>query len=112
VKLFDYTVTPGTLLSPDIVALLTGIHEHKGKQGLFIRGEGLIPRGSAAVIKVLNPSQIPYENNHTPAALRRGWLIEAHADALTTLLEIAKIQSTGASNRIEGINTTDRKMQE
>jgi hypothetical protein len=25
----------------------------------FIRGEGLIPRGSAAVIKVLNPSQKP-----------------------------------------------------
>jgi hypothetical protein len=29
----------------------------------FIRGEGLIPRGSAAVIKVLNPRPIPYENN-------------------------------------------------
>jgi Fic family protein len=73
VKLFDYTGTPGTLLSPDIVTLLTGIHEHKGKQGLYI---------------------------------------EAHADALTTLLEIAKIQSTGASNRIEGINTTDKRLKE
>jgi hypothetical protein len=29
----------------------------------FIRGEGLIPRGSAAVIKVLNPRPIPYKNN-------------------------------------------------
>jgi transcriptional regulator with XRE-family HTH domain len=29
----------------------------------FIRGEGLIPRGSATVIKVLNPRPIPYENN-------------------------------------------------
>jgi hypothetical protein len=29
----------------------------------FIRGEGLIPRGSAAIIRVLNPRPIPYENN-------------------------------------------------
>jgi hypothetical protein len=33
------------------------------KKNLFIRGEGLIPRGSAAVMKVLNPSPIHYENN-------------------------------------------------
>jgi hypothetical protein len=31
--------------------------------GCFIRGEGLIPRGSAAVMKVLNPRPTPYENN-------------------------------------------------
>jgi Fic family protein len=53
--------------------MLTSIHEHKGKQELFI---------------------------------------EAHADTLTTLVEIAKIQSTGASNRIEGINTTDKRLEE
>lgn len=72
-KSFDYTETPKTLLTPDIVAILTGIHEHKGKQGLYI---------------------------------------EAHAEVLTNLMEVAKIQSTGASNRIEGIHTTDRRLKE
>jgi Fic family protein len=38
--------------------------------------------------------------------------IDAHADALTTLLELAKIQSTGSSNRIEGIYTTDKRLEE
>ena len=72
-KNFDYRGAPKSLLTPDIVAMLTSIHEHKGKQSLFI---------------------------------------EAHADALDTLMEIAKIQSTGASNRIEGINTTDKRLEE
>ena len=72
-KSFDYIDTPKSLLTPDIVAMLTSIHEHKGKQELFV---------------------------------------EAHSDALTTLMEIAKIQSTGASNRIEGINTTDKRLEE
>jgi len=72
-KLFDYANIPKALLTPDIVAMLTGIHEHKGKQELFV---------------------------------------EAHSDALTTLMEIAKIQSTGASNRIEGINITDKRLEE
>ncbi len=39
-------------------------------------------------------------------------LIEAKADELNTLLEVAKIQSTGASNRIEGIYTTDQRLEE
>jgi len=72
-KIFDYKEHPKTLLTPDIVAMLTGIHEHKGKQQLFV---------------------------------------EAHADVLTTLMEIAKIQSTGASNAIEGIHTTDQRLKE
>ena len=72
-KIFDYKTVPKTLLTPDIVAMLTSIHEHKGKQELYI---------------------------------------EAHADALTTLMEIAKVQSTGASNRIEGIHTTDKRLEE
>ena len=72
-KHFDYIKMPKTLLTPDIVAMLTSIYEHKGKQGLYI---------------------------------------EAHADALTTLMEIAKVQSTGASNRIEGIHTTDKRLEE
>jgi len=72
-KNFEYKDTPRALLTPDVVAMLTSIHENKGRQELFI---------------------------------------EAHADALTTLMEIAKIQSTGASNRIEGINTTDKRLEE
>ena len=72
-KIFNYVDTPKALLTPDIVAMLTSIHEHKGKQDLYI---------------------------------------EVHADALTTLMDIAKIQSTGASNRIEGIHTTDKRLEE
>ena len=68
---FDYQNTLAKLLTPEIVQLLTSIHEHKGKQELFI---------------------------------------EANADDLTSLLEIAKIQSTGASNRIEGIYTSDKRL--
>jgi Fic family protein len=72
-KTFDYKNAPKALLTPNIVAMLTSIHEHKGKQELYI---------------------------------------EAHADALATLMEIAKVQSTGASNRIEGIHTTDKRLEE
>jgi len=59
------------LLTPDIVALLTQIHEFKGEQNLFI---------------------------------------EANSDSLVKLLEIAKIQSTEASNKIEGIYTSDERL--
>lgn len=38
--------------------------------------------------------------------------VEANADDLSTLLEAAKIQSTGASNRIEGIYTSDKRLAE
>ena len=59
------------LLLPDIVALLTQIHEFKGEQNLFI---------------------------------------EANRDTLTQLVDIAKIQSTEASNKIEGIYTSDERL--
>ncbi len=59
------------LLTPEIVSLLTQIHEYKGEQTLFI---------------------------------------EAKADTLTQLVEIAKIQSTEASNKIEGIYTSDERL--
>ena len=59
------------LLTPEIVSLLTQIHEYKGEQTLFI---------------------------------------EAKADSLTQLVEIAKIQSTEASNKIEGIYTSDERL--
>ncbi|MBO5335778.1 MAG: Fic family protein [Lachnospiraceae bacterium] len=59
------------LLTPEIVPLLTKIHEFKGEQALFI---------------------------------------EAHADELEHLMEVACIQSTDASNRIEGIYTSDERL--
>lgn len=70
---FDYTQIPGSLLTPEIVRMIALIHEHKGKQELFV---------------------------------------EANLDILSTLLEVAKIQSIGASNRIEGIYTSDKRLQE
>ncbi len=68
---FSYLSKWEKLLTPEIVTLLTQIHEYKGGQTLFI---------------------------------------EAKADTLTQLVEIAKIQSTEASNKIEGIYTSDDRL--
>ena len=38
--------------------------------------------------------------------------LSALVDELKTLLEITLIQSTGASNRIEGIFTSDKRLEE
>ena len=70
-RAFDFKTEYNKLLTPEVVAYLTQIHEYKGQQNLFI---------------------------------------EAKADALSELLEVAKIQSTEASNRIEGIITTDDRL--
>lgn len=70
---FDYKKQPEMLLTPEIVQMIASIHEHKGKQELFL---------------------------------------EANIDELKTLLEVALIQSTGASNRIEGIFTSDKRLEE
>ena len=70
---FDYIKQPETLLTPEIVQMIASIHEHKGKQELFL---------------------------------------EANIDELKTLLAVALIQSTGASNRIEGIFTSDKRLEE
>ncbi len=70
---FDYIKQPETLLTPEIVQMIVSIHEHKGKQELFL---------------------------------------EANIDELKTLLAVALIQSTGASNRIEGIFTSDKRLEE
>lgn len=70
---FDYSELPATLLSPEICALLSAIHEYKGRQELYI---------------------------------------EAKRDVLNSLLEVAIIQSTDASNRIEGIFTSDARLKE
>ena len=70
---FQYKKRYQTLLSGDVVALLSQIHEYKGKQSL---------------------------------------LIDTKPEVLTQLLEIAKIQSTEASNRIEGIVTTAERLKQ
>src|SRR5574344_485985 len=70
---FEYKETPVKLLTPEIVSMLSTLHEFKGKQQLFI---------------------------------------EAEPDVLSSLLEIAKIQSTKSSNRIEGIYTSDKRLHE
>lgn len=70
---FDYTATPNALLTPEIVRMLGSLHEHKGKQELFL---------------------------------------EANRDELNSLLNVALIQSTGASNRIEGVYTSDKRLKE
>lgn len=72
-RTFDYNTGPEKLLTPEIVQMVGSIHEHKGKQELFL---------------------------------------EANIDQLNTLLEVALIQSTGASNRIEGIYTSDKRLEE
>lgn len=68
---FDFINRPKELLTPEVVALLTRLHECRGRQELFIKAE---------------------------------------PDVLTALLEVAKIQSTDASNRIEGIYTSDERL--
>lgn len=70
-RVYDYSKSWQALLTPDIVAMLTQIHEFRGEQALFI---------------------------------------EAKKDILTQLVEIAKIQSTEASNRIEEIYTSDERL--
>lgn len=72
-KTFNYFEIDSELFTPDIVNLLSAIHEYKGKQELFI---------------------------------------EAKPDILKAMLEVAKIQSTGASNRIEGIYTSEARLNE
>lgn len=68
---YNYNKVWQKMLTPEIVALLTQIHEFKGEQTLFV---------------------------------------EAKADTLTQLMDIAKIQSTEASNKIEGIFTSDERL--
>ena len=72
-RTFNYSQEIQNLLTPEIVQLLTCIHEHKGRQDLFL---------------------------------------EANTDELKTLVDVAMIQSTGSSNRIEGIFTSDKRLEE
>ena len=60
--------------------------------------------------KLLTPEIVSYLTQIHEQKGQQNLFIEAHKDALTELLEIAKIQSTEASNRIEGIITTDERL--
>ena len=60
--------------------------------------------------KLLTPEIVGYLTQIHEQKGQQNLFIEAHADELTELLEIAKIQSTEASNRIEGIVTTDERL--
>ena len=68
---FEYRKKWEKALIPEIVALLTQIHEFKGKQEQYL---------------------------------------DVKADVLSQLVDVAKIQSTEASNKIEGIRTTDERL--
>ena len=60
--------------------------------------------------KLLSPEIVSFLAQIHEQKGQQNLFIEAHKDALSELLEIAKIQSTEASNRIEGIITTDDRL--
>lgn len=70
-RTFVYKEVPNELLSSRMMNMVGLLHEHKGRQELYV---------------------------------------EQEADKLEALCEVAKIQSTDASNRIEGIFTTDGRL--
>ena len=60
--------------------------------------------------KLLTPEIVSYLTQIHEQKGRQNSLSDAQKDVLDELLEIAKIQSTEASNRIEGIITTDDRL--
>ncbi len=60
--------------------------------------------------KLLTPEIVSYLAQIHEMKGQQNLFAEAQKDALSELLEIAKIQSTEASNRIEGIITTDDRL--
>ena len=60
--------------------------------------------------KLLTPEIVSYLAQIHEQKGQQNLFIEAQKDILTELLEIAKIQSTEASNRIEGIITTNERL--
>lgn len=70
---FDYGNVLSKLMTPQIMQALGNVHEHRGKQSLYLA---------------------------------------TRPDVLDKLCEVAKIQSVSASNRIENISTTDKRLRE
>jgi Fic family protein len=62
--------------------------------------------------KLLNPQIVQMLSSIYEHKGRQLLFVESKKDELNTLGEIAKIQSTKASNRIEGIFTTDKRLEE
>lgn len=60
--------------------------------------------------KLLTPEIVSYLSQIHEFKGEQTLFIEAKADTLTQLVEIAKIQSTEASNKIEGIYTSDERL--
>ena len=60
--------------------------------------------------KLLTPEIVSFLAQIHEQKGQQNLFVEAHKDVLSELLEIAKIQSTEASNRIEGIITTDDRL--
>ena len=60
--------------------------------------------------KLLTPEIVSFLTQIHEQKGQQNLFIEAQKDALVDLLEIAKVQSTEASNRIEGIVTTDDRL--
>lgn len=60
--------------------------------------------------QLLTPVVVAYLTRIHEYKGQQNLFIEAKADALSSLLEVARIQSTEASNRIEGIITTDDRL--
>ena len=60
--------------------------------------------------KLLSPEIVSYLAQIHEMKGQQNLFVEAQKDALAELVEIAKIQSTEASNRIEGIITTDDRL--
>ena len=56
--------------------------------------------------------EIFMEGEETDKMFHKEKFLEANIDELKTLLGVALIQSTGASNRIEGIFTSDKRLEE
>lgn len=60
--------------------------------------------------KLLTPETVSLLTSIHEFKGEQSLFIEAHADELTELMEIAKIQSTESSNKIEGIYTSDERL--
>ncbi len=60
--------------------------------------------------KLLTPEIVSYLTQIHEQKGKQDRLLETQQEALSELLEIAKVQSTEASNRIEGIVTTDERL--
>ena len=72
-KRFDYASTLSSLMTPEVMNVVSGIHEYYGKQDLYLSTEPNI---------------------------------------MDRLCEVARIQSTRASNQIENISTSDKRLRE